>query len=135
MYHRWLKILLPCLLLLMATLPGAVEAQGIRGAPNSVYSIWVRLSLRGYQQAEIESLLRNMDPKTMEEVKDRLRQTVMANLEMLKIRYSYQTSRDSDDLRNVRELIETEIRFAGLEMDKRLREMIEDRFGIPLTRL
>ena len=135
MRHRWLKILLPCLLLLLATLPVPVEAQGNRGAPNSLYSIWVRLSLRGYQQSEIESLLRNMDPKTLEEVKDRLRQTVMANLEMRNIRSSYLASRDSDDLREVRNAIDTEIRFAGLETDRRLREMIEDRFGIPLTRL
>ncbi|MDH4248199.1 MAG: hypothetical protein OEW39_10310 [Deltaproteobacteria bacterium] len=134
MRYRWLKILLPCLLLLMATLPLPVDAQGNRSAPNSLYSIWVRLSLRGYHQAEIESLLRNMDPKTLEEVKTQLRQTVLANLEMGKIKASYLASRDSDDLHNIRSAIETEIRFAGLETDRKLRDMIEDRFGIPLTR-
>ena len=55
---------------------------GLAQAPSavSVFSIWVRLSLRGFAQEEIESVLRNMDAKTLTEVKARLRRTVLANL-------------------------------------------------------
>ena len=135
MCHRWLKRALPVLLLFMLALPPLSTAQSQKGVPPSLYSIWVRLSLRGYNQAEIESLLRNMDAKAIADVKQRLRQIVLSNLELRKVRSRYLKSRDSDDLVTLRLSIETEIRFAGMETDTVLREMIIDRFGIPLDRL
>jgi hypothetical protein len=130
---RWLKRLLPWLLLLLIVLSPASMAQ----APSAVnvFSIWVRLSLRGLSQQEIESLLHNMDPKTIAQVKSRLRQVVMTNLELKRIGEHYRNSRDSDDLHSVRTSIETEIRFAGLQSDEQLKLMIKDRFGIQISRL
>lgn len=115
------------LLVLLLTTPLA-SAQ----APSvvNVFSIWVRLSLRGNSQQEIESQLSNMDPKTLAEVKDRLRQSVISNLRIKRIGERYQTSQDSDDRKAVVESIQTEIRFAGLENDEQLVLMIKDRFGI-----
>jgi len=106
-------------------------------APTSVsiYSIWIRLSLRGFNQEEIESLLRNMDPKSIVLVKDRLRRTVLSNLEAKNIRERFLISRDSDDLKSVLTSIETELRFAGLQSDDQLKLMIKNRFGIPMERL
>ncbi|MDH5752523.1 MAG: hypothetical protein OEZ59_08910 [Deltaproteobacteria bacterium] len=138
MIIRRLRLVLPVLLLgmlVIVAMPPHSTAQGPGSTPISLYSIWVRLSLRGYHQGEIESLMRNMDAKTMNEVKARLREMVLANLEQKDIRNRYLSSRDVDDLRTVRSSIETEIRFAGLQTDSLLKEMIADRFGIPLERL
>ena len=109
---------------------------GLAQAPSavSVFSIWVRLSLRGFAQEEIESVLRNMDAKTLTEVKARLRRTVLANLQLKKVGEQLRFSRDKDDLNNVISSIETEIRFAGMQNDKLLKLQIKDRYGIRLDR-
>ena len=127
---KWavLLVLLGCLVLSPATLAQSPSAV-------SVFSVWVRLSLRGFTQQEIESVLRNMDEKTLLEVKGRLRSTVLANLELKKVRKRYLTSQDKDDLNSIRSSIETEIRFAGLQNDASLKQMIKDRFGIPVSSL
>jgi hypothetical protein len=119
-------------LLLLATTP--VTFAQTSPSAVSVFSIWVRLSLRGLSQEEIESVLRNMDPKTINEVKARLRRTVLANLQLKKVGEHIQLSRDSDDLSTVISSIETEIRFAGMQNDDRLKLEIKDRYGVRLGR-
>ncbi len=130
------RLLLWILAVLLLLVVGATPLS-LAQAPTSVsiYSIWIRLSLRGYNQSEIESLMRNLDPKSITQVKERLRNTVISNLEAKKIRERFNTSRDSDDLNSVLTSIETELRFAGLQNDDQLKLMIKDRFGIPLSRL
>lgn len=130
---KWTKVILTLLVLgFLFTGPVSV-AQGPSAV--SVFSIWVRLSIRGYSQEEIESVLSNMDRKTVEEVKSRLRRTVLVNLELKKIKNQLRQSRDSDDLRSIRASVETEIRFAGMQSDPLLRLMIKDRFGVRLEQL
>jgi hypothetical protein len=133
MLQRWLKWALLGSVLVLATATPVSMAQ----APSavSVYSIWIRLSLRGLNQNEIESLMRNMDPAAIAQVKQRLRNTVIGNLETKKVRERFLTSRDSDDLNSVLATIETELRFAALQSDDEIKLMIRDRFGIPLSRL
>ena len=130
---RWVKWVLITLVLGLAAATPVSMAQ----APSSVslYSIWIRLSLRGLNQAEIESLTRNMDAEAIAEVKQRLRNTVISNLETKRIRERFLASRDSDDLKSIVTSIETELRFVGLTHDDEIRLMIRDRFGIPLGRL
>lgn len=99
----------------------------------NVFSEWVSLSLRGNSQNEIESKLRHLGEGNLKEVKQRLRQTVISNLRLRKIRELYLGSRDSDDLNNVMSFIATEIRFAGLQNDEQIVLMIKDNFGIPLA--
>lgn len=132
--NRWLRW---GLLSTLAALLVASPTSQAQTPPNavSVYSIWVRLSLRGYSQEEIESLLRNMDAKTLEEVKARLRTTVLSNLRLKRIRERFQASRDKGDLQDVLSSIETEIRFAGLENDQELKFEIRENLGVPLDRL
>ncbi len=133
MFSRWIKrLLLGLLVVFLFSSPHSL-AQAPSGV--SVFSIWVRLSLRGYSQHEIESLLRNMDEKTIEGAKARLRRTVLANLQLKKIRAQIRKSRDKDDLNNVVSSIETEIRFAGMQDDSLLKLMIKDVYGIRLDRL
>jgi len=131
---RWLRwgVLAGLATVLLAT--PASQAQTPPSAV-SVYSIWVRLSLRGYSQEEIESLLLNMDAKTLGEVKTRLRRSVLANLRLKRVKERFQASRDKDDLGDVLSAVETEIRFAGLENDAELKFEISEKLGIPLDRL
>ena len=133
MIQRCLRWLLIGTVLLLAAATPVTMAQ----APStfSIYSIWIRLSLRGLNQNEIESLMRNMDPAAIKQVKERLRNTVLANLETQRVRQRFRRSRDSDDLKSVMTSIETELRFAGLQHDDEVKLMIKDRFGIPMGRL
>lgn len=131
--RRWMKwAVLGGVLLLTAATPVSMAQ-----APSSIsiYSIWIRLSLRGLNQNEIESLMRNMDPAAIAEVKKRLRDTVLSNLETKHVAERFLSSRDSDDLKSVLSTIETELRFAALQNDDEIKLMIRDRFGIPLGRL
>ena len=127
---RW--TLLGLLLLLLGATPISMAQ-----APSavSIYSIWLRLSLRGLSQNEIESVMRNMDPKAIAEVKERLRLTVLSNLEARRVRERFLSSRDSDDLKSLYISIDTELRFAGLQHDDEVKLMIRDRFGVPFGRL
>lgn len=129
-WTKWVLIAL----VLMASLAAPVSQAQTPPAIN-VYSIWLRLSLRGFSQEEIESALRNMDAKTLDEVKARLRRTVLANLRLKKVRERFHASRDKGDLQDVMSTIETEIRFAGLENDNELKREIEEAFGVPINRL
>jgi hypothetical protein len=122
---KWLVLATLALLLVATPLTLAQAPSAV-----SVFSVWVRLSLRGFSQEEIESLLRNMDAKTIAAVKERLRRAVMANLQLKKIGEHIQMSRDKDDLHNVVTSIETEIRFAGMQNDRLLKLLIKDRYGI-----
>ncbi len=131
MNFKWLIWpLIAVLLLLSASAPLAQSPSSV-----SIYSIWIRLSLRGFNQEEIESLLRNMDPKNIDGVKQQLRNTVISNLEAKNVRERFLTSRDSDDLKSIRTSIETELRFAGLQNDEEIKRIIKNRFGIPYNRL
>ena len=133
MLHRWVKWVLLGSVLVLATATPVSMAQ----APSAVslYSIWIRLSLRGLNQNEIESLMRNMDAASIAQVKQRLRNTVIGNLATKKVRERFLSSRDSDDLNSVLGTIETELSFAALQSDDEVKLMIRDRFGIPLGRL
>ena len=129
MKTTWLRALpmLAATLLLVGTQDTPAQSQRV----VNLYSVWVQLALRGHPQEEIESLLRNMGPEKIDEVKTRLRRTVVANLELKNLGSLYRTSRDKDDLNVVVHMIQTELRFASLENDEELRMMIQERFGIP----
>lgn len=131
MISKWpFWLLISLLLFLAGSIPLAQSPSSV-----SLYSIWIRLSLRGLNQGEIESLMRNMAPKNIGEVKKRLRKTVISNLMAKKIPERFLASRDSDDLKSVLISIETELRFAGLQNDEDVKQMIKNKLGIPINRL
>ena len=123
--------------LLIFLLPFLAGSTPLAQSPStvSIYSIWIKLSLGGMNQGEIEPLMRNMAPKTIGEVKKRLRDTVISNLKARKIPELFLSSRDSDDLKSVLISIETELRFAGLQNDEDVKQMIKNKLGIPINRL
>lgn len=131
MISKWPLWFLTALFLFLAgSVPMAQTPSSV-----SIYSVWIRLSLRGMNQAEIESLMRNMAPKSIDQVKSRLRETVISNLKAKKIQELFLASRDEDDLKSVLTSIETELRFAGLQNDEDVKLMIKDRLGISIHRL
>ena len=118
--------------LMLIVLTPATLAQSQRFV--NLYSVWIQLSLRGFPQEEIESLLRNMDAQVITDVKNRLRRTVISNLNLKKVGRLYLNSRDTDDLNVVRSTIETELRFSGLQNDEEIKILIQEQFGIDLTK-
>lgn len=126
------KFRVAALLAAAMLLVGAPIAPAQNPRVVNLYSVWVQLALRGHPQEEIESLLRNMDAAVISEVKERLRNTVIANLKLKKLGQNYRASRDKDDLNVVVTQIQTELRFASLENDEEVRMMIKDHFGIPI---
>jgi hypothetical protein len=131
----WIKWVFIGAVLIGGVVAPVSQAQTPSALGVNVYSNWLKLSLRGYSQEEIESALSNMDAKTLGDVKARLRRTVLANLRLKKVKERFQAARDKGDLQDVAGTIETEIRFSGLENDEELKHLIEERFGIPLGRL
>lgn len=138
MRSRLMTWLLLGLLGLGLVMSPAILAQQAASTPPpavSVLSLWLRLSLRGYTQQEIESVLRNLDEGTLVDVKSRLRRNVLSNLRLLNVQGRFAQAQDRDDLVSIRHAIETELRFAGLGNDDDIVRMIKDEFGIQLSRL
>ncbi len=115
--------------------PQAAEKPPVGDPPAqqsvSVYSMWIDLSLQGYSQEEIEATL-NVPPDALEKLKQRLRKQVMSNLNLRNAKKRLENSRDVDDVSTVLRWIRLEIRFAGMQNDAVLREMIRNHFGIAL---
>lgn len=104
-----------------------------QGKHNNPFSMWVKLSLMGYSQSEIESTLQNVDAKELDMVRHRLRSNVITNLQHMNIQNEIRNSTNTQDLKFVIDKIRTEIRFAGLEKDHHVRSMIRDKFGISVS--
>ena len=94
------------------------------------YSQWVQLSLRGYSQEEIEARLAEISPKEIKQVKQRLRNRVMSNLKLRQAKKRLKNSLDVDDVNVVLGWVRLELRFAGMQNDALLREMIRNHLEI-----
>ncbi len=133
--NAWIKWALISAVLIVGVASPVSQAQTPPALGFNIYSNWLKLSLRGYSQEEIESAMSNIGADNMKELKGRLRRTVLGNLRLKKVKERFQASRDKGDLQDVLSTVETEIRFAGLENDDELKHQIEERYGIPLSRL
>ncbi len=91
---------------------------------------WMTLSLLGKNQAEIEYYFRKLDKRDLEDLKTRMRFTVMDNLRRSGITELRETASDADDLRVIRRKVITEIRYMGMEHDKDLQTTIKEEFGV-----
>ncbi|MBF0277888.1 MAG: hypothetical protein HQM13_08860 [SAR324 cluster bacterium] len=112
---------------------------GNRALPtvNQLFSDWVKLSLSGFSQSEIEFRIAYIDPQgiVMKQVKDLMRKNVIENLKRMNIRSAIANSTTRHDLRAALNKIRMEVRFAGMENDYLLRLLIRDNFGISITRI
>ena len=93
---------------------------------------WMTLSLLGKNQAEIEYYFRKLDQRDLDELRNRLRGTVMDNLRRSGIHELIANSLDMDDLNVVRRKVITEIRYMGMEHDQDLKISIKEEFGLSL---
>ena len=111
-------------------LPIGGIAQDNINTPKNIFSQWVKLSLMGYNQSEIEATLNVYQTEEIQLVKRRLRRNVLNNLMGVNLKQDISLSTTQQELRYIRDKIRTEIRFAGLENDFLVRQMIRHQFGI-----
>ena len=130
------KVVLVVLLvaLLIGVHPGLGQ-QSPEDSRGNLYSIWIKLSMMGHNQSEIEGILAGITEQQLQHLKNRLRRDVLNTLTHLNLSNEIELSRTEQDLVMIRDKIRTEIRFAGLENDLLLQRMIRHKFGIALENI
>ena len=124
--------------LLVALLIGVPPGQGQQHPADNrgnLYSIWLKLSMMGHNQSEIEGILNGTTKQQLMRLKNRLRRDVLDTLMHHNLLSQIELSRTEQDLFMIRDKIRTEIRFAGLENDQLLQRMIRHKFGIALQNI
>ena len=128
-------VLVVLLAALLIGVPPGLGQQPPAGKRDNLYSIWLKLSMMGHNQSEIEGLLAGITDEQLLRLKNRLRRDVLATLMQLNLNSEIELSRTEQDLVMIRDKIRTEIRFAGLENDLLLQRMIRHKFGISLQNI
>ena len=135
MILRTKVILIGLLVVLLVGVPPGLGQQPPGDSQGNLYSIWLKLSLMGHNQSEIEAILNGVTPEQLNRIKNQLRRDVLNTLRRLNLHNEISMSTTEQELFTIREKIRTEIRFAGMENDSRLRRMIRHQFGITLQNI
>ena len=135
MILRTKVILIGLLVVLLVGVPPGLGQQPPVDSQGNLYSIWLKLSLMGHNQSEIEAILNGVTPEQLYRIKNQLRRDVLNTLRRLNLHNEISMSTTEQELFTIREKIRTEIRFAGMENDSRLRRMIRHKFGITLQNI
>ena len=135
MILRTKAILIGLLVVLLVGVPPGLGQQPPVDSQGNLYSIWLKLSLMGHNQSEIEAILNGVTPEQLSRIKNQLRRDVLNTLRRLNLHNDISMSTTEQELFTIREKIRTEIRFAGMENDSRLRRMIRHQFGIALQNI
>ena len=135
MILRTKAILIGLLVVLLVGVPPGLGQQPPVDSQGNLYSIWLKLSLMGHNQSEIEATLIGVTPEQLYRIKNQLRRDVLNTLRRLNLHNEISMSTTEQELFTIREKIRTEIRFAGMENDSRLRRMIRHQFGITLQNI
>ncbi|MCH2295939.1 MAG: hypothetical protein MK488_13295 [SAR324 cluster bacterium] len=135
MILRTKVILIGLLVVLLVGVPPGLGQQPPVDSQGNLYSIWLKLSLMGHNQSEIEAILNGVTPEQLYRIKNQLRRDVLNTLRRLNLHNEISMSTTEQELFTIREKIRTEIRFAGMENDSRLRRMIRHQFGITLQNI
>ena len=135
MILRTKAILIGLLVVLLVGVPPGLGQQPPVDSQGNLYSIWLKLSLMGHNQSEIEAILNGVTPEQLNRIKNQLRRDVLNWLRRLNLHNEISMSTTEQELFTIREKIRTEIRFAGMENDSRLRRMIRHQFGIALQNI
>ena len=135
MILRTKAILIGMLVVLLVGVPPGLGQQPPVDSQGNLYSIWLKLSLMGHNQSEIEANLNGVTPEQLNRIKNQLRRDVLNTLRRLNLHNEISMSTTEQELFTIREKIRTEIRFAGMENDSRLRRMIRHQFGIALQNI
>lgn len=97
---------------------------------GNILQNWIRLSLIGKDQAEIELFFKDVEPKKIEKVKNRLRIYVMRRLRSKNVKRMLRKASQVNDIGVVIDSIREETRYFGLEDDDILKYNIKEEFGI-----
>ena len=135
MILRTKAILIGLLVVLLVGVPPGLGQQPPVDSQGNLYSIWLKLSLMGHNQSEIEAILNGVTPEQLNRIKNQLRRDVLNTLRRLNLHNEISMSTTEQELFTIREKIRTEIRFAGMENDSRLRRMIRHQFGSALQNI
>lgn len=128
-------VLVVILVAFMIGVPPGLGQQPPADNRINLYSIWLKLSLMGHNQSEIEGIITGITKKQLQHLKNRLRRDVLETLMQYNLHNEIELSRTEQDLVMIRDIIRTEIRFAGLENDTLLQRMIRHKFGISLQKI
>ena len=128
-------VLVVLLVALLIGVPPGLGQQSPKDSREDLYSIWIKLSMMGHNQSEIEGILTGITEQQLQHLKNRLRRDVLNTLTHLNLSNEIELSRTEQDLVMIRDKIRTEIRFAGLENDLLLQRMIRHKFGIALENI
>ena len=128
-------VLVVLLVALLIGVPPGLGKQSPKESREDLYSIWIKLSMMGHNQSEIEGILTGISQQQLQHLKNRLRRDVLNTLTHLNLSNEIELSRTEQDMDMIRDKIRTEIRFAGLENDLLLQRMIRHKFGIALENI
>ena len=128
-------VLVVLLVALLIGVPPGLGQQLPADNRGNLYSIWLKLSMMGHNQSEIEGILNGTTKQQLMRLKNRLRRDVLDTLMHHNLLSQIELSRTEQDLFMIRYKIRTEIRFAGLENDQLLQRMIRHKFGIALQNI
>ena len=128
-------VLVVLLVALLLGVPPGLGQQPPADNRGNLYSIWLKLSMMGHNQSEIEGILNGTTKQQLMRLKNRLRRDVLDTLMHHNLVSQIELSRTEQDLFMIRYKIRTEIRFAGLENDQLLQRMIRHKFGIALQNI
>ena len=128
-------VLVVLLVALLIGVPPGLGQQPPEDNRGNLYSIWLKLSMMGHNQSEIEGILNGTTRQQLMRLKNRLRRDVLDTLMQHNLLSQIELSRTEQDLFMIRDKIRTEIRFAGLENDQLLQRMIRHKFGIALQNI
>ena len=128
-------VLVVLLVALLIGVPPGLGKQSPKEIREDLYSIWIKLSMMGHNQSEIEGILTEISQQQLQHLKNRLRRDVLNTLIHLNLSNEIELSRTEQDMVMIRDKIRTEIRFAGLENDLLLQRMIRHKFGIALENI
>ena len=128
-------VLVVLLVALLIGVPPGLGKQSPKENREDLYSIWIKLSMMGHNQSEIEGILAGISQLQLQHLKNRLRRDVLNTLIQLNLSNEIELSRTEQDMVMIRDKIRTEIRFAGLENDLLLQRMIRHKFGIALENI
>ena len=128
-------VMVVLLVALLIGVPPGLGQQPPADNRENLYSIWLKLSMMGHNQSEIEGILTDITKQQLMRLKNRLRRDVLDTLMHHNLLSQIELSRTEQDLVMIRDKIRTEIRFAGLENDYLLQRMIRHKFGISLQKI
>ena len=107
-------VLVVLLVALLIGVPPGLGQQPLADNRENLYSIWLKLSMMGHNQSEIEGILNGTTKQQLMRLKNRLRRDVLDTLMQHNLLSQIELSRTEQDLFMIRDKIRTEIRFAGL---------------------